>query len=223
MRAFFAAYAWLLLVTGVAFTGVGIWQTYHRAEPLLANQVNTPVLGAYDVQLSNKEHATKEIATQAKTNDARALIVADFLQRHNSPLTPHEYYGQVFVDLADKHSIDFRLLPAIAMQESNLCKRIPPGSYNCLGFGIHERGTLHFESYEANFDRAGRELKAFYINEGRLTPEDIMRKYTPSSDGSWADSVNQWMAEMKYNDRQKGREVDENYNVLEYVVPTENL
>lgn len=149
----------------------------------------------------------KGVETIIESTDSRAVVVAEFLKRHDSPLVPPEHYGEVFVTIADRYGFDFRLLPAIAMQESNLCKRIPEGSFNCLGFGIHERGTLEFPDFESNFDRAGRELKAYYIDEGRTTPETIMQKYTPSSDGSWAASVNQWMAEMRYNDRQLGREL----------------
>ena len=50
--------------------------------------------------------------------------------------------------------MDFRLLPAIAMQESNLCKKILPDTFNCLGLGIHARGTWGFPSFEANFEKA---------------------------------------------------------------------
>lgn len=156
-----------------------------------------------------------------ETQDARAILVSSFLERYNSPLKPHDYYGNVFVNLADEYDFDFRLLPAIAMQESNLCKNIPLNSYNCLGFGIHERGTLAFESFEANFKRAARELKMYYIDEGLTTPQQIMTKYTPGSNGSWADSVNQWMTEMRYNDRELGREIDQDNSVLEFTNPSE--
>lgn len=159
------------------------------------------------------------LSAEAESDDGRAAIVAKFLERYKSPLVPYDHFGQVFVDIADRYSFDFRLLPAIAMQESNLCKSIPPETYNCLGFGIHKRGTLAFESYEANFERAGRELKANYINKGLTTPEQIMRKYTPSSNGSWADSVNQWMAEMRYDDRAAGRANTTDANVMEFAVP----
>lgn len=159
----------------------------------------------------------KGVQTVIESADARPIIVARFLERYRSPLKPYDHFGQIFVQLADRYKIDFRLLPAIAMQESSLCKVIPEGSYNCLGFGIHSRGTLTFESFEANFDRAARELKANYIDLGLTTPEKIMSKYTPSSNGSWADSVNQWMREMEYNDRELGRDLDTTENVLEYV------
>ncbi len=157
-----------------------------------------------------------DLKTNAEGADARAQIVANFLERYNSPLKPYEYYGTKIVAIADKYNIDFRLLPAIAMQESNLCKVIPPGSHNCLGFGIHERGTLAFDSYEANFERAARELKRNYIDIGLTTPELIQRKYTPSSNGSWAASVNQWMAEMRYDDKDSGRTKKTNADILEF-------
>lgn len=103
------------------------------------------------------------------------------------------------------------------MQESNLCKATNPAApHNCLGFGIHKSGTLDFDSYEDGFDRAGRELKAFYIDKGLTTVEAIERKYTPSSNGSWANSVNQWMAEMRFDDRQLGRENNVNTDASEF-------
>lgn len=156
------------------------------------------------------------VQTEVEKGDARAEIVASFLKRHNSPLEPYDHFGQVLVETADRYGLDYRLLPAIMMQESNLCKNIIPDSYNCLGFGIHARGTLTFESYEASFDRAARELKERYVDIGLTTPEDIMKKYTPSSNGSWAFSVNQWIVEMEYNDREHAKEFRTNNNLLEY-------
>lgn len=156
------------------------------------------------------------IKSAIQTADARALIIANFLKRHDSPLTPYDYFGSTLVEIADRYNLDYRLLPAIMMQESNLCKSIPAGSYNCLGFGIHARGTLGFENYEAGFDRAAREIKENYIDIGLTTPEDIMTKYTPSSNGSWAFSVNQWIVEMEYNDRDRAREDRKNNDLLEY-------
>lgn len=145
------------------------------------------------------------ISSIVESSDARPYIVAAFLDRYKSPMKPYDHFGQFIVETADKYGVDYRLIPAIMMQESNLCKNAPEGSFNCLGFGIHKRGTLEFDSYEASIERATRELKANYIDRGLTTPEKIMTKYTPSSNGSWAESVNQWIAEMEYNDRAKGK------------------
>lgn len=153
---------------------------------------------------------------EARTSDGRVDIVANFLSRYKSPLQPYDKYAQVLVSAADRYGLDYRLLPAIMMQESNLCKTADPAIHNCLGFGIHKRGTLAFDSYEASFDRAAREIKENYIDIGLTTPEQIMTKYTPSSNGSWANSVNQWIAEMEYNSRDRGLTSTQNADLTVY-------
>lgn len=219
MSRLFLSIAWILLTSGLVFSCIAGYQLYGaqastQSELTFASEPQTIPLFA--AQAYDEGGQVMGVESVLETDDARAALVSSFLKRHDSPLQPYDYYGAVFVAIADRYGFDFRLLPAIAMQESNLCKKIPEGSYNCLGFGIHERGTLAFENFEANFERAGKELKLYYIDQGLTTPELIMRKYTPSSNGSWADSVNQWMAEMRYNDRQMGRELKTDSSVLEF-------
>lgn len=216
MKKLFFAWSWLLLTVGIILISIAGYFTYLMPKKQVAQtqpKQEEIILGTTTIPQDENPGLKSIIETQ----DARAVIVTNFLKRYNSPLKPYQYYGQLFVKLADKYKLDFRLLPAIAMQESNLCKNIPPNSYNCLGFGIHERGTLTFDSYEANFERAARELKMYYIDEGLTTPQQIMKKYTPGSNGSWADSVNQWMTEMRYNDRKLGRKINEDNSVLEFI------
>ena len=159
---------------------------------------------------------TRGVSALVESADGRVEIVAQFLARYKSPLQPYEHFAKVIVDDADQYGLDYRLIPAIMMQESNLCKNIIPDSHNCLGFGIHSRGTLTFDSYEASIDRATRELRRNYIDKGYTTPEEIMRKYTPGSNGSWANSVNQWIAEMEYNDRATGIKLDQDADLTQY-------
>src|SRR5688572_1687252 len=59
------------------------------------------------------------VTGNVESKDARPEIVSQYLQRYNSPLVPH---AEFLVATADKYSLDFRLIPAIAQQESNLCK-----------------------------------------------------------------------------------------------------
>lgn len=162
------------------------------------------------------------VESNLELEDGRVEIVANFLERKGSPLEPYDHYGKILVDIADKYSLDFRFLPAIMMKESQLCKRIPEGSYNCLGFGIHSRGTLGFESYEAGFERAAKELRANYVNQGRLQVSQIARKYTASVE-DWTSAVNQFMAEMEYDDRKLGIEKKTDASVLEYVKTDDEL
>lgn len=134
------------------------------------------------------------ISGTANAADARNEIIKQYLSRYNSPLEP---YANLLVTTADKYKIDFRLLTAIAQQESNLCKIIPPDSHNCWGWGIHSKGTLGFSSYEEAIDTVSKGLKEEYIDKGYTTPDQIMSKYTPLSNGSWASGVNTFLTEME--------------------------
>ena len=154
------------------------------------------VLGSSTNTLSAAEPITTQLnglSTNVQTADARPIIIAQFLQAHNSPLKPYDYFGKFLTELADEYNLDFKLLPSISMQESNLCKKIPSDSYNCLGLGIHSKGTWAFNSYESNFQAAAKVLRENYLDKGLITPDEIQDKYTPSSNGSWEFAVNQFM------------------------------
>lgn len=125
--------------------------------------------------------------------DARRTAVASFFKRYNSDLLP---YAQDVVNAADKYGLDYRLIPAIAMQESNLCKKAPKDSYNCWGFGIYGGKITKFENYTQAIDTVTKTLASQYKAKGLATPEEIMSKYTPSSNGSWAASVNMFMDQL---------------------------
>jgi hypothetical protein len=135
-----------------------------------------------------------EITGSPETADARVEIIRQYLKAYYSPLEP---YAANIVQEADKNMLDYRLLTAIAQQESNLCKAIPPGSYNCWGWGIHSKGTLGFSSFEEGISIVSEGIKENYIDKGYTTINDIMSKYTPSSEGSWANGVSKFMTEME--------------------------
>lgn len=134
------------------------------------------------------------ISGHATAADARPQILKQYLAFYGSPLV--DYVDEI-VNLADKYKIDYRLVPAIARQESNLCRIIPPGSYNCWGWGITSVSSLGFDSYQDGIATVTQGLKENYIDEGLTTPDAIMTKYTPSSNGSWAHGVNEFMSEME--------------------------
>lgn len=129
-----------------------------------------------------------------QTADARAEIIRQYLQKYNSPLTA---YADLIVKSAEEYKIDFRLTTAIAQQESNLCKAIPRQTYNCWGWGVHSQGTLGFSSYEEGIKEVTMGLAENYVSQGYDTPEKIMKKYTPFSNGSWARGVEEFMSEME--------------------------
>jgi len=131
------------------------------------------------------------------SSDARPAIVKNYLHRYNSPLEP---YSQFLVTTADKYYLDYRLLPAIAQQESNLCKKIPENSHNCWGFGIYGDNVIRFDSYPQAIEIVAKTLKRDYIDQGLDTPEEIMAKYTPPSiekGGPWAKAVSRFLSDLE--------------------------
>lgn len=131
------------------------------------------------------------VSQQITSADARPECIKQYLEAYASPLSS---YSDMIVQAADKYSLDFRLITAIAQQESSLCKIIPPESYNCWGWGITGQGTLGFTSYQDGIEQVSKGLRQNYLNKGYLTVDDIMAKYTPQSSGSWANNVNQFMS-----------------------------
>lgn len=130
---------------------------------------------------------------KVKSNDAIPEIVRSYLKKYNSPLLP---YSDYLVKTARENDIDPRLLVAIAQQESNLCKKIPEGTHNCWGWGIHSQGTLGFPNYKESINAVTKGLSQNYLGKGLTTPEEIMAIYTPMSNGSWARGVQQFLDEM---------------------------
>lgn len=129
--------------------------------------------------------------------DARAKIIEDFFKGYKSHLSA---YSQEFIAAAEKYNLDYRLLPAISMQESSGGKRVIEDSYNPFGYGIYGDLVIRFSSWEEGIERVARELREDYLNEGLITPWEIMTKYTPPSlakGGAWANGVTLFMAEMR--------------------------
>ena len=127
-------------------------------------------------------------------DDARPLIIERYLKKYNSPLLS---YSRLIFDLSQTYGFDYYWIVAIAQQESNLCKKIPENSFNCWGYGIHKKGTLRFENYELALKSYAEYLKKQYFDKGLNTPELIMKKYCPSSNGSWAYGVQQFIDELE--------------------------
>jgi hypothetical protein len=126
--------------------------------------------------------------------DARPLLIKGYLEKYKSPLAP---YSDLILKLSETYKFDYYWILAIGQQESNLCKKIPENSYNCWGYGINSAGTLRFENYELALKSFAEYLKREYFDKGYNTPELIMKKYCPHSNGSWAYGVNHFIEEIE--------------------------
>ena len=146
------------------------------SEVLAVEQTTLPaVLGAYTLA------------------DAIPVVVSKYLDHYQSKIPP-----ETIVQYANEYGVDPRLIVAIAQQESNLGKKMPEECHNAWGYGIHARGTLCFESWEEGIKTVTRGIAEKYCQKGLCDdPCVMMKKYTPSSNGSWCYGVNQFLEEMR--------------------------
>lgn len=181
----------------LSVSAFGLWQVGQVSDiNTLVSQKTEEVLGVRTpLELyAALPQAVGSVSQAIATGDARPIIIKQYLEKHNSPMAP---YSDLVFEASEKYDLDYRLMVAIAQCESNLCKKSPPSSYNCWGF---ENGDTHFYSWEHAFERVAKTLKEGYIDQGLVTPEEIMPKYAPPSvakGGPWAKCVNQFLEELE--------------------------
>lgn len=132
-----------------------------------------------------------KFAMEITPSIAKEETLRQFFQKYDSPLVDQTEF---IIETAEKYSLDHRLVPAIAMQETNLCKKAKEGSHNCWGYGVTGSKYKFFDSYEQAIETVTKTLAEQYRDKhGLVTPEEIEKRYTPSSNGSWAQSVSFFM------------------------------
>ncbi len=188
MSAYFLVFVILLLSNSVLI--FKLYRRYHK------EMVNQKVFEEIDPKQSYNQFnfsmapVSKSMKTEVFLVDNRVANLKAFFRRYNSDLYDH---AEKIVEVSDRYKFDYRLLPAIAMQESNLCNVIPYESYNCWGWGIYGNTVTRFESYDEAIETVAKGIKEHYIDKGLITASMIMKKYTPSSNGSWAYGVNTFL------------------------------
>jgi len=180
----------------IAVSVFSVWQLTNVKPRPIEEVEKGAVLGSkMPIELySALPSVVRSIDQEIVVGEARPIIIKQFLESYSSPITP--FAESIFL-ASEKWDIDYRLIVAISQCESNLCKRIPEGSYNCWGWG---NGETRFESWDQAFNQVAKTLKEQYIDKGLITPEQIMPKYVPPSvekGGPWAKCVNQYLEEME--------------------------
>ncbi len=123
--------------------------------------------------------STQEKALQMEREEKAAKIDAYFA-KGNMPLAG---YGMKMVIEAEKHDLDYRLIPAIAVREStggrHACKSV---SYSAFGWGSCK---ISFKSYDhaievlaTNLGGNNPKTARFYDNK---SVKDILETYNPPS------------------------------------------
>jgi len=128
---------------------------------------------------------------EAKALDPRAIVLKDYLAKHNSPMQDN---AQDFIDAADKYGVDWKLVPAIAGVESTFGKRIP-GGYNAYGWGVYGDNAIYFKSWKDGIYTLNKGLKENYINKGLTNPYAMNRVYAASP--RWGGNVSYFIADIE--------------------------
>ncbi len=149
----------------------------------------------YSLVFASLPAQASQVQASVKTADARPEIIRQYLEKYDSPLYP---FSELLVQVADKYDFDYRWMVAIAQQESNLCKKIPPKSYNCWGWGIYGDKVTRFDSYEQAIIKIAPQFKKIFLKGLHdKDPHQVMQTYTPPSEGSWANGVLQFFNELE--------------------------
>lgn len=164
-----------------------------------ANEVVTPRIPPMRITASS--YGTEQVlGASVLAGDARALLLSKFLKQHESPIAE---YAEYIVDRAEHYGIDYRLVPAIAMCESNVGKRMPSkDSYNAWGISVEtgEISGAKFPNWLYAIDWVSRYLHEKYYAKGITDLIDIGAIYAPPSvanGNSWATCVDHFMVEIQ--------------------------
>lgn len=187
-----------LISLTLSFKLLTVYRNTREFHPLLAHQMRVSLSkSGYQFYASLPEVLGSFTASITK-GDARGEIIRQFLTTHESPLTP---YADFIVATSDEYQIDFRLITAISMCESNVGKKMPSGSHNAWGFQIYtgQDSGAHFTNWEEAITVMAQYLQSRYYDQGLIDPVDIGPIYAPPSvetDNSWAKCVQKFMDEL---------------------------
>lgn len=142
---------------------------------------------------SPAKSASLYIADAHTQTDNRVIVLRAYLARYNSPLLGS---AETFIESADLHQLDWRLVAAISGVESTFGKQLPYNSHNAWGWGIYGDNIIRFASYEEAIETISRELRNRYIDSwGADNVYKIGRYYAASP--TWANRVTYFMEDMQ--------------------------
>lgn len=156
---------------------------------------NIPVLTVK--QTANPIASVQAEPVQTVVEDKRVTILREYLKTKNSPLVPH---AEDFIEAADAHGVDWKLVPSITGVESSFGRFIPGGhevgytSYNGWGWGVYGNQALKFKSWRDGIFTVTAGLKKNYINKGLTTPMAMNRVYAASP--TWGVKVTFFMEDL---------------------------
>lgn len=122
--------------------------------------------------------------------DARAVSINKTFEKYNCPLIGS---GETFVKYADQYNIPYWVVASIAFQESSCGKNVfiheGETTHNYYGWGIWGDNVSSFESLDHGIEVMSKYLSDTFYSNGVTDLCEIMKTYTPPSNGSWCRGV----------------------------------
>lgn len=123
--------------------------------------------------------------------DARANRINAIFDAYKCPLYG---YGDSFVAEADKNNIPWWLVASVSFQESGCGKKTPTNdgnaTYNAYGWGVWGGKAYQFNDWDHGISVVSKYMNDKFYSKGISDTCDIMKVYTPPSNGSWCQGVN---------------------------------
>jgi hypothetical protein len=187
--------------TKIVFTAVSLALFLVLMSPLyfsLVKQNKTPS-GRNEYSIYSSRPLTLDKSTQdVDYKDSRAQKINEIFKAYNCPL---EGMGDIFVTEADENDIPWWLLAAVAFQESSCGKRTPKvdgeESYNAWGWGVYGDTTHAFDNWARGIEAISSYFGQKFFSKGITELCEIMKVYTPPSNGSWCIGVNEFAEQIK--------------------------
>ncbi len=130
------------------------------------------------------------MTVQIEANDSRATTIDKTFEKYNCPLAGN---GEIFVKHADANNIPYWLVAAIAFQETSCGKNQPTvngeNSNNFWGYGVWGPHVKMFDDIEHGISAVSKYMDQRFYSQGITDLCEIMKVYTPPSDGSWCAGV----------------------------------
>ena len=174
----------------------------YYSRPENTPMLNASVTGQTNFNLTAAGNTSQVINATVIGADSRGLLVRAFMLKHQSPMTD---YADMIVAEADRYGIDFRLVPAIAMCESNLGKRVPSqDSYNPFGIAVYtgQKSGKKFNGWLSSIQWVTKYIKEHYYDRGYIDLKDIGAIWAPPSVNtgySWTNCVQSFMDSIASN------------------------
>lgn len=182
-------FTWFPLTLGLLVINLTMLMSFAKASQSthLSAQAPDP-----NFQVTAAGGTSRILSANIISGDSRVLLVESFLKKNKSPMAP---FSDIIVSEADRNGIDFRLVPAIAMCESNAGKRMPKkDEFNAYGIAVYT-GQNHgkaFDSWEHSITWVSQYIKQKYYDRGFTDLYNIGAIWAPPSvntGNSWTNCV----------------------------------